>query len=429
MGEGDGQSSASSAAEVTVVGAGAAGLWCAWQAALAGRRVLLLEKTPRTGTKILASGGTRCNLTTTLDGPGAARLFGRRGARFLAHGLRILPPHAVREHFHRLGVPTVEAPLEKIFPASQRARDVRDALERAAREAGVELRLGQGVRTLAREGDAWRLELEEGPCVRSAFVVIATGGRSYPRTGTTGDAYPWLASLGLPLVEPVPALVPLASPEPWVRALTGVALEDVEVRVAEPTVGDWSAPLTRRRRPVVFTHTGLSGPGAMDLSEGVARGRVVALKLDLYPDHSPEACREVLLELARTSPRTRLSLALARAGWGLPRRVLERVAAQAGCAEPDPPVSSLDRARRHDWVLAAKGLDVPVDGTSGWDAAEVTAGGLDLSAVDPGSMAVRGHPGLYAIGEVLDLQGPIGGLNFQGAFATAQVAADALGRR
>src|SRR5688572_3321115 len=137
-------------ARVIVIGAGAAGLWAAAAAARAGSSVLLLEKTPRTGTKVLASGGTRCNLTTTLGPDEAARLFGPRGERFLRPAFRALPPRLVRERFDRLGVPTVEAPLEKIFPASQRAKDVRDALEGWARGAGVELRLDAGVRGVER---------------------------------------------------------------------------------------------------------------------------------------------------------------------------------------------------------------------------------------------------------------------------------------
>ena len=413
-------------ADLLVVGAGAAGLWAAARAAELGARVLLLEKTPRTGTKVLASGGTRCNLTTTLGADDAARLFGPAGERFLRRAFRALPPSAVRERFHALGVPTIEAPLEKVFPQSQRARDVRDALERRAREAGVAIALDAGV--LAIEGTAlagepcWRVRAPERS-FEAPRLLLTPGGMSYARTGTTGDGYAWLRALDLPVVPPVPALVPLASPAPWVRELSGVALQDVTARL----VGADGRRLGERARPVVFTHTGVSGPAAMDLSEPVARaqseGRRAALRLvlDLAPRLEREALRQRLIEAGGRAGAPALGRVLVET-LGVPRRIVLALLAQAG-AERSVRANALDRATRHAVVEAAKGLSVPVDGTLGFDRAEVTAGGLDLRAVDPATMAVRGRPGLFVCGELLDLAGPIGGLNFQAAFATAELAA------
>ncbi len=409
--------SSAASADVVVVGAGAAGLWAAARAAAGGASVLVLEKTPRTGTKVLASGGTRCNLTTTLGPDDAARLFGPRGERFLRPAMRALPPLAVRAWFAERGVPTHEEPLEKVFPASGRARDVRDALERAAREAGARIRCDAGALGLAREpGGGWRVALAGGEAVAAPRVVLAAGGTSYPRTGTTGDAYAWLRALDLPLVEPVPALVPLASDAPWVRELTGIALANVEARLVagERVVG-------RRRRPVLFTHQGVSGPGAMDLSEHVARGagERFALLVDLAPDLAWEELRALLVDAAAApgGPRVRHVLP-----FDLPRRVLARVAAQALLDDPDPRARALDKAARHRLIAALKGLRVPVSGTLGFDRAEVTAGGLDVAAVDPRTMRVRGCAGRWVCGELLDGAGPIGGLNFQSAFATAELA-------
>ncbi len=416
-------------ADVVVVGAGAAGLWCAWRAAARGARVLVLEKTARTGTKILASGGTRCNLTTTLDGRGAARLFGARGERFLGHALRILPPTQVRAHFAELGVPTVEALLEKIFPASQRARDVRDALESAARAAGARFVFDAQVARLAPCAAGWRVELERGEPVECANVVLAVGGKSYPRTGTTGDGYAWLATLGLELVDPVPALVPLISPEIWVRDLAGIALQDAELRHVAPQ----GASIERRRRPLVFTHAGLSGPAAMDLAEPIARaessGEPRAVAIDLYPEWSEDRLRAELMDAAARPGAPRLSQALERAGMAPPpKRLLARIAATSGALGDDPRLNALSRSSRHALVQNLKGLRVALTGTTGFDHAEVTAGGLALGEVDPGTCRVRRYAGLFAIGEILDLQGPIGGLNFQAAFATAEVAALELTR-
>ena len=151
--------------DICVVGAGAAGLWAAARAARLGRQVLLVEKTPRTGTKILASGGTRCNVTTSLDPEEATRLFGPRGGRFLRPAFRTLPPAAVRSHLTSLGVPTITAPLDKVFPTSGRATDVRDALERDARQAGAEILCHAAVQGIGTEGDRWVVRLGDGRAV------------------------------------------------------------------------------------------------------------------------------------------------------------------------------------------------------------------------------------------------------------------------
>ncbi|MEM7311005.1 MAG: aminoacetone oxidase family FAD-binding enzyme [Planctomycetota bacterium] len=411
--------------DLVVVGAGAAGLWAAARAAELGRAVVVLEKTARTGTKVLASGGTRCNLTTTLRPDDAARLFGPHGERFLRRAFRQLPPAAVRERFAALGVPTVEAPLEKVFPASDRARDVRDALERWARGAGAEIRFNAEVAAVEAGDAGWTLRLADGEALSCATLFLCPGGKSYPRTGTTGDGYPWLEALDLPVVEPVPALVPLKSPAGWARALSGVALQDADVRLVDGA----GRVRGRRTRPVVFTHQGVSGPGAMDLSEPVARRAAdeeLLLELDLVPAVERDELRAALIAGAALPGAPALPGALARVlNDAPPKRLVGAAARQAGLGDEPPRANALNRAGRHDLVEALKRLRVPVDGTLGWDKAEVTAGGLDLRAVDPGSLRVRGREGLFVFGELLDLSGPIGGLNFQAAFATAELAARA----
>jgi hypothetical protein len=419
--------------QLIVIGAGAAGLWAAARAAELGCDVLVLEKTPRTGTKVLASGGTRCNLTTTLAAQEAARLFGPAGERFLRGALRALSPANVRERFEALGVATSAEPLEKIFPASHRARDVRDALERWARAAGARIQCESAVRGFERADGAWRVTLQDGRVCHARKLCVCPGGMSYPRTGTTGDGYAWLAALGLPLVEPVPALVPLVSPEAWVRELAGVSLQEVEVELRSPD----GARIAARTRPILFTHKGISGPGAMDLSEPVAReeasarqsGRAVralSLRLDLAPVLERQRLQVLLASLAGRPGAPLLAPSLA-TELALPRRLVARALAQAGLP-PGARVNELARAGRHALIEAVKGLAIPVTGTLGFDQAEVTAGGLALTAVDPATLRVKGIEGLWVFGEILDLCGPIGGLNFQAAFSTAELAARDLSR-
>lgn len=410
-----------SAHEVVVVGAGAAGLWAAEVAARGGADVFVLEKTPRTGTKVLASGGSRCNLTTTLDARHAARWFRRAGERFLGPALAALPPAEVRARFEAWGVPTVEAPLEKVFPASQSAKDVRDALEGAARGAGAQIRLSAPVSGVQPDGAGWSVLLEDGSAVQAAHVVLACGGRSFAGSGTTGDGYAWLRALDLPLVETTPALAPLTSPASWVHDLTGIAVPDAVVRLVDAA----GRELMVRTRPILFTHRGVSGPGAMDLSVHVGRATAqLELRVDLAADEEREALRTRLIELASASGTPQLG----RAFPDLPKRLLAAVAAQAAL-DPRTPIARLDKAARHRVIEAVKGLAIPVDGTEGFPKAEVTAGGLDLKAVNPRTMEVNAWPGLYVVGELLDLDGPIGGFSFLAAFATAELAGRAVAPR
>ncbi len=406
-------------ADLIVVGAGAAGMWAAATAARGGARVLVLEKTPRAGTKVLASGGTRCNLTTTLGPREAARLFGA-AERFLTPALRALPPAAVVARFHELGVPTVTEPeLEKVFPASQRAVDVRDALLRDMLDEGVRIHYERAVRRIEPVEGGWGVDA--GTRLRCRKLLLCPGGCSYPGSGTTGDGYPWLRALGLKVVPPVPALVPLTSDAAWVHALTGISLQRTETRLLAPS----GKVIARRTRPVVFTHRGLSGPGAMDLSAHVARARFSGptdgwtVAIDAAHDHAPEALRETFARAAEQPRGPRLARLL---GPGIPARLLAAVTRQAGIDDANPSLHHLDRKRRNKLVDALKGLRVPVSGTLSWNKAEVTAGGLALSEVDRNSLEVRKHPGLYAFGEILDLTGPFGGLNFQAAFATGDLA-------
>ncbi|MFT7486939.1 MAG: putative Rossmann fold flavoprotein [Candidatus Paceibacteria bacterium] len=413
--------------QVVIVGAGAAGLWAAIVCARRGARVLLLEKTKRTGTKILASGGSRCNLTTTLGSEAAGQLYGVQGARFLRPSLRMLSPQDVVDAFESWGVPCVQAPLEKIFPESQKAKDVRDALEHEARESGVEIRLECALESVQKEANGeYALQLVNGERLQCATLVLAVGGKSYASTGTCGDGYAWLQSLDLNLVAPVPALVPLRSDETWVQELSGIAIQDAEVRLLD----DKGKEVMRRRRPVIFTHKGLSGPAAMDVSGMVARALEQAqfdnrapsflLAIDLCASTSRDQLRAELIEASRASGSPRLARAL---GAQFPRRIVDAVCSQAGI-EPNPPIASVTKAQRHALVEAFKGLKVEIDGTLGYDQAEVTGGGLQLNELNPHTLEVKKHPGLYVIGELLDVQGPIGGFNFQSAFATAQVAAE-----
>lgn len=399
-------------ADVVVIGAGAAGLMAATVAARRGRRVVLLEKNRRAGLKILISGGGRCNLTTTRGGPDLERQYGTRRGRWLRHALRAFQPRDLCAHVESLGVRLREEDLEKVFPVSGRAADVLDALVDDAVSAGVELRYAAPMLAVERQGAELVVSTPQGP-LRAASAILATGGLSYPKTGATGDGYPVARAFGHGLVRPVPALAPLAVDDDWVHELQGVVV-DAELTLTGPD----GATLVRRRRPCLFTHQGLSGPGPMDVSGYVEEvGGGCTLRMDLAPDVPREDVEARLLEGAREGGRRHVQHLLPHV---VPERLRIALCARAGAA--DAVGAELRREVRRRVATAVKGTELRVERSLGFRAAEVTRGGVPLEEVDARTMESKLRPGLHLCGEVLDVDGPIGGFNFQAAFATGRLA-------
>ncbi len=398
--------------DVVVAGAGAAGLMAARAAAERGRRTLVLEKSARPGLKILISGGGRCNVTTTRSGQDLEDQYGRERGRFLRHALRSLPPQAVRQRFERLGVPLREEDLEKLFPVSQQARDVLAALLGDAERSGATLHLGTAVLRVERSADAFVVTTQAG-VVRAASLILATGGRSYPKTGATGDGYGMAAAFGHTITSTVPALAPLWVEAPWVRQLQGIVLHGVEIAV----VDDRGGIVRRRSRPILFTHKGLSGPAPMDLAGDIEERGGAAVRFDFAPEHPAAALETEWLELAKLHGRRQAESLLPAT---LPERVRRALCELAGCQEAT--LANLDRTARRRLLGVVKNLRVPVARSLGFDHAEVTRGGVALGEIDPRTMQSRCQPGLFVCGELLDVDGPIGGFNFQAAFATGQLA-------
>ncbi|MFO0277554.1 MAG: NAD(P)/FAD-dependent oxidoreductase [Planctomycetota bacterium] len=411
--ERDGAPALPSAVDVVVVGAGAAGLMAAIQAGRRGRRTLLLEKQQRPGLKILISGGGRCNLTTTRAGADLEAQYGAARGRFLRHALRAFPPTALRAFIEQAGVPLQEEDLDKLFPVSQKARDVVDALLREVAQSGAQLALGTPVRdVVAHPHGGFTVRTDRG-AVQAASVVLATGGLSYPKTGATGDGYPWCRALGHTVTATWPALAPLAVAEPWVRELQGIVLHGAP----QTSLAAARQPVTTRVRPILFTHKGLSGPAPMDLAGDVEQAQgAAAVRFDFAPDRREDELEAEWLALAAAHGGRRASSVLPAA---LPERVRAALCAQAG---GDVPLANWPRPQRRALVAATKGLVVPVGRSLGYDHAEVTRGGVALAEIDARTMQSKVRPGLFVCGELLDVDGPIGGFNFQAAFATGRLA-------
>ncbi len=418
----------SRAPRIVVIGAGAAGMMAA---AVASRRqcnVTLLEKNRKTGVKILMSGGTRCNLTHDTDARGITEAFGH-AKRFLQPSVGKFTPTEVIEHFTRLGVATKREATGKIFPLSNRALDVRDALHRDMIDAGVRLEMESPVQSIRRSDTGEWIVATRSPKGEHELVadrvIVTAGGRSWPGCGTTGDAYEWLEGLGHTIVRTRPALVPLVGGTDATRGLSGLTLDDVVAEVHDNATASSKRPLVRRRASWLFTHFGFSGPAAMDVSGMMTAAESIRdrrLQLDLVPDVAESELREMFSRRSGSSAKQTVASMIT--AW-LPSRLVNEVAVACGARteDGDKPLAEFSAASLNQLIEHLKRWKLPVHDTRGFAKAEVTAGGVSLKDVDPRTMHSRRVDGLYIAGEVLDVDGWIGGYNFQAAFSTGRAAA------
>lgn len=380
-------------------------------AASSGARVLLLERTADGGRKILISGGGRCNVLPSVAQPD--RFVTSSSANSLKKLLRSWPLAEQRTFFERtLDLPlALEQESGKLFPVSNRARDVRDRLVAHARDRGAELRFEVRVTDVRPDGAAWRVLLDGGSSITARAVVLATGGLSVPQTGSDGVGLAIARRLGHTVRDTFPALTPLTAEPPVHAPLAGVSLE-VTIE----------APLERGRFTTsggfLFTHRGYSGPSVLNASHHAVRARL---------EGGAQALHVRWTSLDRDAWDQALRDATRGATVGsVVRRVLPTRLADALIDEADVdaarPLAELRREERARLVDALAAYPLPWTGDEGYKKAEVTGGGVALEEIDPRTMESRLRPGLYLCGEILDAFGPIGGHNFMWAWATGRQA-------
>jgi predicted Rossmann fold flavoprotein len=404
--------------DVFVIGAGAAGLLAATRAAERGRRTLLLEKNRNPGVKILMSGGTRCNLTHATDRRGIVEAFGENGP-FLHSALAALGPDELVALFEAEGVATKIEETGKVFPVSNKALDVLLALQRMLSRSGAEMRLNSPVRGMERREDGFVVRTDQDE-IQASRIIVTVGGQSYPGSGTTGDGYAWAKSFGHKIIPPRPALTPLTSNDKWVHDLRGVTLPDVSIQLVE---NDTTArSIASRRGSFLFAHFGLSGPAPMDISREITTCPHAGWQIicDFTPNMTDAQAAERFAKAATESGKRSVSNLIAEL---IPHRLAETLQRLAKIPA-DRRAAELSRTERTALIEKLKRTRLAISGTLGFKKAEVTAGGVSLDEVDSRTMQSKLVPGLYFAGEVLDLDGPIGGYNFQSAFSTGWLAGD-----
>jgi predicted Rossmann fold flavoprotein len=413
--------------DVIVVGGGPAGLMAAVAAREQGAHTLLLEKGNRLGRKLAIFGGGRCNVTNIKPLPELLQNIPGNG-RFVQSALHRFSNQDIIRFFEGLGIRLKEEDRGRVFPVSDRALDVVAAMVRKVRELGVCIRLQTPVRGLwVEDGRICGVRIEPGRLAAPA-VVVATGGCSVPKTGSTGDAYPWARAVGHTIVPPYPTEVPLCSDDPWIRErrLQGLSLRSVTVTLKDAD----GKRLSTEEGDLLFTHFGLSGPAALRCSHYVstARRRNPQVKLWAFIDVCPGMTETAwLTEWQRdreTHPKRQIRTELE---TRLPDRLAAACLDKAG-VDGSTPLTSARKADLQRLARTLKAFPLHITGTLPLEQATVTGGGVSVREIDPRTMMSKLCPGLFFAGEVMDVHAHTGGYNITVAFSTGHLAGESAAR-
>ena len=409
---------------VVVIGGGAAGLMAAIAAARAGARVVLFEGNDRVGKKLVTTGNGRCNLTNV----GASAADYHAGRALVQAVLPRFTPGQAVAFFEEAGLQCRVEDRGRVFPLTGQASAVLDVLRLLVDEVGATVRTGSTVTAVTRAGQGFDLRVATSDeserveeRVRADRVVLATGGRAAPGTGSQGQGYALAGALGHAIVEPFPALVQLRAASPHLKALAGAR---VEARVTVRVTGGGEAEADGE---VLFADYGLSGPAVLSVSrtaaEALAHGRTVTLELSLLPGRDASAVAELLQARRRSHPtRTTHELLV-----GLVHKRVIVPLLKDLALPTDRPSAELTATDLADLARRLTAWSFAVTATTGWTGAQVTAGGIAADEVDPTTLESRKAPGLFLAGEVLDVDGDSGGYNLQWAWASGWVAGRSAG--
>lgn len=411
--------------DVIVIGGGPAGLMAAAAAGEAGARVLLLEKGKKLGRKLIISGGGRCNVTNRKPFDQMIKEIPGNG-RFMFSAFSRFGSEQIIQFFERLGIRLKEEDNGRMFPVTDKAVTVANALIGYLRELGVTIRLDAPVDGLLFEQERCAgVKLRGGERIRSGAVVVAVGGRSVPETGSTGDGYAWAKSAGHTITPLYPTEAPVKANDPYIqkRLLQGLSLRDVALTLHDPK----GKRLTTQRGDMIFTHFGLSGPAALRTSHYVSTahmkaGSKVPLKLtiDIFPDWAPDRLFRESLSLAEKEPKRAVKNVLRPL---LQERMIPLVLEWAEISE-ETTHAHISRERWTTLCQLLKGFPVTIVGTLSIEEAFVTGGGVSVKEIDPTRMESKLMPGLFFAGEVMDVHAHTGGYNITVAFSSGHLAGE-----
>ena len=399
--------------DVVVIGGGAGGMMAALQAAWAGASVVLLEKNEKLGKKIYITGKGRCNVTNACDAEDFFRQV-PRNSKFLNAAVRQFGHEDLTSLLEMLGTETKVERGQRVFPASDKASDVTRALARGMKDAGVTVALNTGAKSVRKTEDGFEVDLQQGGTIPCASVVIATGGLSYPSTGSTGDGYIFAKENGHTVTPLCGSLVGLTIDEKWPKLLMGLSLKNVRVsaQMGKKKIYD-------EQGEMLFTHFGVSGPLMIELSSHMPEDfSAVNVTLDMKPALSAEQIDLRLQREFQENVRKQLSSVLVNL---MPSR-MGPVFAQLCGLSPEQPINQITREQRMEIGRMLKALPLRVTGTRPIEEAIVTRGGVNVLEIAPGTMMSKLTPGLFFAGEVMDVDAHTGGFNLQIAFSTGALA-------
>ena len=408
--------------DVIVIGGGPSGLMAAIAAGERKKKVLLLEKGTKLGKKLAISGGGRCNVTNRLPVEEIVKHIPGNG-RFLYSPFTVYNNEDIIAFFEGLGVALKEEDHGRMFPMSNRAQDVVDALIRQLQRLHVEVRLNTPVNKLLMDDEKiLGVRLEDGTEVRCKAVIVAVGGKAVPQTGSTGDGYPWAERAGHNVTTLFPTEVPVLSKEEFIqtRELQGLALRDVAVSVLNKK----GKPLITHQMDMLFTHFGLSGPAVLRCSQFVVKELMktgyepVTMRIQTLVDFNEETCLQYLNKLIKEEPKK----AVKNVWKGVaPERWLLFLCDRANI---DVQMTGIELSQEKIRALAhlLVNFTMTVSGTQSLDKAFVTGGGVSVKEIEPKTMASKKKAGLFFCGEILDIHGYTGGYNITSALVTGRIA-------
>lgn len=391
----------------------------AWRAACLGAQVTLLEKNLRVGTKILISGGGKCNITHGGELEDVLRAFRPIERNFIRPACYKFRNEEIVEIFTSRGIEVYTRPDGRIFPVEKTAKDVVSVLYHLLIESGVEVRLGCAVTSISETENRFSV-VTENEIFNCEKLLVTVGGKSYPATGSTGEGWNWLKKLGHTVTTLGAALAPIIlDPEPKPE-YAGIALRDVIAKARKGT-----KEVVRFRGDLLFTHHGISGPATLGIARDAAEFDAEFVEIDCLPDKSFEVVKSELDAWVSANPRKELQ------SWvqlTVPARIVDWFCEGAEI-DSKTPVMQLSKKQKNRLIEVAKGWKIGRIHEVVLLRGEVTAGGIALEEVEPTTMQSKLKPGLFLAGEILDIAGPVGGYNLQAAFATGFLAGESIAEK